>query len=212
MKLKIQKEGKTQTFKLIDSWKDVSLDTWAKLVSIRTDSNSEEAIETISVLASMPKKLIKELGLKDVSKILEKVAIMQSQANSTLTKIITIDGVEYGFHPNLDELTLGEYADIETLINNKIEDNLAELMAILFRPIVEKKNNIYTIESYDAELSIRAEAMKKMSGQQVQNAMVFFWIFGNALLRILPLYLMELSLKTLKEVQTDLGKGGVGLV
>jgi hypothetical protein len=211
MKLKIQKAGKTQEFNLINSWSDVNLDKWAKLVSMKTKTNSQEAVETISVLADMPKRLIKELGIKDVSKILEKIAVMQSQAESKLTKIITIDDIEYGFHPNLDELTLGEYADIETLINNNIEDNLAELMAILFRPIVERKNKIYTIESYDAEITIRAEAMKKMSGQQVQNAMVFFWIFGKELLRILPLYLMELSLKKIQELK-DLEKGGVGLV
>lgn len=211
MKLKIQKAGKTQEFNLINSWSDVNLDKWAKLVSMKTKTNSQEAVETISVLADMPKRLIKELAIKDVSKILEKIAVMQSQAESKLTKIITIDDIEYGFHPNLDELTLGEYADIETLINNNIEDNLAELMAILFRPIIEKKNKIYTIGSYDAEITIRAEAMKKMSGQQVQNAMVFFWIFGKELLRILPLYLMELSLKKMQELK-DLEKGGVGLV
>ena len=211
MKLKIQKAGKTQEFNLINSWSEVNLDKWAKLVSMKTKTNSQEAVETISVLADMPKRLIKELGIKDVSKILEKIAVMQSQAESKLTKIITIDDIEYGFHPNLDELTLGEYADIETLINNNIEDNLAELMAILFRPIVERKNKIYTIESYDAEITIRAEAMKKMSGQQVQNAMVFFWIFGKELLRILPLYLMELSLKKMQELK-DLEKDGVGLV
>jgi hypothetical protein len=211
MKLKIQKAGKTQEFNLINSWSDVNLDKWAKLVSMKTKTNSQEAVETISVLADMPKRLIKELAIKDVSKILEKIAVMQSQAESKLTKIITIDDIEYGFHPNLDELTLGEYADIETLINNNIEDNLAELMAILFRPIIEKKNKIYTIGSYDAEITIRAEAMKKMSGQQVQNAMVFFWIFGKELLRILPLYLMELSLKKMQELK-DLEKGGVGSV
>jgi|TARA_R110001606_G_scaffold85473_2_gene193810 hypothetical protein len=211
MKLKIQKAGKTQEFNLINSWSEVNLDKWAKLVSMKTKTNSQEAVETISVLADMPKRLIKELAIKDVSKILEKIAVMQSQAESKLTKIITIDDIEYGFHPNLDELTLGEYADIETLINNNIEDNLAELMAILFRPIIEKKNKIYTIGSYDAEITIRAEAMKKMSGQQVQNAMVFFWIFGKELLRILPLYLMELSLKKMQELK-DLEKGGVGSV
>lgn len=211
MKLKIQKAGKTQEFNLINSWSEVNLDKWAKLVSMKTKTNSQEAVETISVLADMPKRLIKELAIKDVSKILEKIAVMQSQAESKLTKIITIDDIEYGFHPNLDELTLGEYADIETLINNNIEDNLAELMAILFRPIIEKKNKIYTIGSYDAEITIRAEAMKKMSGQQVQNAMVFFWIFGKELLRILPLYLMELSLKKIQELK-DLEKGGVGSV
>ena len=35
--------------------------------------------------------------------------------------------VEYGFHPDLDSITLGEYADIETFIKNGIEKNLPEL-------------------------------------------------------------------------------------
>lgn len=210
MKLKIQKAGKTQEFKLINSWKDVTLENWAKLVSIKTDTKTEEAIDTIAVLSDIPKRLIRELGIKDVSKILEKIAAMQGQANTKLTKFFTIEGVEYGFHPNLSDITLGEYADIETLINNDLENNLPELMAILFRPIVERKNDIYTIEPYDAEISIRAEVMKKMSGQQVQNSMVFFWTLGKILLKILPLYLMEVSLQGMKELK-DLGRSGGGL-
>ena len=116
---------------------------------------------------------------------------LQAEHDSSLKKIVEIDGVRYGFHPNLDEITLGEYADLETMIKNDIEKNMPEVMAILFRPIVEEQNNIYTIKAYDGNISIRAEEMKKMPAEQVQSALVFFYNLGKELSLTLPLYLME---------------------
>ena len=58
--------------------------------------------------------------------------------------------------------------------------------------MVEKKNKIYTIEAYDGNISIRAEEMKKMSAEQVQASLVFFWTFGKELCEILPSFLMEM--------------------
>ena len=113
--------------------------------------------------------------------------------------IIKIEGVEYGFHPDLDSITLGEYADIETFIKNGIEKHLPELMAVLYRPIKEKKNDIYIIDAYDGNIRLRTEEMKKMSAQQVQSALVFFYTLGKELSEILPLYLME----RLKETKTQ---------
>ena len=55
-------------------------------------------------------------------------------------------------------------------------------MAILYRPIVEETDSgIYTIEAYDGNIAIRAEQMRKMSAEQVQNALVFFYLFVNLL-------------------------------
>ena len=93
--------------------------------------------------------------------------------------------------PDLDSITLGEYADIETFIKNGIDNNLPELMAILYRPIKLKKNEIYIIEAYDGDIRLRAEEMKLMSAEQVQSALVFFYTLGKVLSEILPLYLME---------------------
>ena len=71
-------------------------------------------------------------------------------------------------------------------------------MAILYRPITEKgENGVYTIQAYDGNIRIRTEQMKKMSAEQVQSALVFFYHFVNVLLTTLPLYLME-QLKEMK--------------
>ena len=121
------------------------------------------------------------MELKDVALIMGKVAELQQKQNSSLKRIIEIDGKRYGFHPDLDSITLGEYADIESFIKADIQKNLPELCAVLYRPIVEEKNDIYTIEAYDGNISIRAEEMRKMSAEQVQSALVFFWHFVTVL-------------------------------
>ena len=177
MKVKIKKQGKKETYSTINSWEDVNLETWIKLIELESGSKSKEAEETIAALSDIPNKLIKELSIRDVAVIMNQIAEAQSKQNTVLKKIIEIDGIEYGMHPNLDDLTLGEYADIETFIKGGLEKNMPEMMAVLFRPITEKgeSDNVYVIEGYDGDLTIRTEIMKKMSAEQVQSCLVFFY-------------------------------------
>jgi len=198
MKVKIKKEGKVKQFKLISSWEEVTLEKWLKLINYSLGTKSKEAQDTIAELSNIPKDLINQLELKDVALIMSKMAELQAEQNSSLKRVIEVEGKRYGFHPNLDEITLGEFADIETFIKNDIEKHLPELMAILYRPIVEENNDVYIIEAYDGNISIRAEEMKKMSAEQVQSALVFFWSFVNVLLMTSGLSLME-HLKEMKK-------------
>jgi hypothetical protein len=197
MKINIKKKGKTKRFKLISSWEEVTLEKWLKLIDFQKGTKSKEAEETIAALSTIPKDLIKQLELKDVAVIMSKLSELQAKQDSSLKRIIEVEGKRYGFHPNLDEITLGEYADLETMIKNDIEKNMPEVMAILYRPIVDEENDVYTIEAYDGDISIRAEQMKKMSAEQVQSALLFFYNLGKELSMTLPLYLME-RLKEMK--------------
>jgi hypothetical protein len=200
MKVKIKKDGKTEEFKLISSWSDVSLETWLKLIEFETGSKTQEAEGTIAALSDMSKQLINQLSLKDVAVIMEKIAEFQAGQDSSLKRIIEIEGVEYGFHPNLDDITLGEYADLETFIKNGIEQHLPEVMAVLYRKVTEKTDSgVYTIEKYGGDLTIRAEQMKKMSAEQVQSALVFFYSFVSVLSVTSESYLT----KKLKEMKTQ---------
>ena len=201
MKVKIKKEGNTKEFNLIKSWSDVTLEKWVKLVDLHKGSRSDEALKTITALSNIPKQLVKELGIKDVAIIMEKISELQSKADGRLRNTITIEGKEYGFHPELEDITLGEWADIETFIKSGIETNMPEVMAVLYRPIVEKKNKKYVIEAYDGNIAIRAEEFKKMKAEEVQSALVFFWSFGSELLKILPSYLTERTEQIRKTLQ-----------
>jgi len=199
MKVKIKKQNKVESFNLINSWSDVNLSTWLQLIDFETGTKTEEATETIAALSDIPKKLIKELSLSDVAVIMSKVGELQAKQDTKLKRIIEINGVEYGFHPDLDSISLGEYADIEQFIKNGIDKQLPELMSVLYRPVKLKKNDIYIIDSYDGDIRLRAEEMKQMSAEQVQSALVFFYTLGKVLSEILPLYLMD----RLKETKTQ---------
>ena len=199
MEIKIKKEGKVKGFKLINSWEEVTLEKWLQLIDVETGTKTEEATETIAALSNIPKQLVKELALSDVATIMSRIAELQQEQDTKLKRIIEINGIEYGFHPDLDSISLGEYADIEQFIKNGIEKNLPELMAVLYRPVKDKKNDIYIIDAYDGDIRLRTEEMKQMSAQQVQSALVFFYTLGKELCEILPLYLME----RLKETKTQ---------
>ena len=192
MNIQIKKENKVKRFKLINTWSDVTLDRWIKLLKFTDTSKPKEAKETIAALSDIPKNLIDKLALKDVALIMGKISELQEQQDNSLRKIIDIEGKEYAFHPDLDSITLGEYADLETFIGQGVKEKLPELMAILYRPIIEKlEDGNYTIPAYDGNISKRAEQMKKMSSEQVQGALVFFYNLGKELLRTLPSVLTQ---------------------
>lgn len=213
MKIKVKKKKKTKEYNLISSWSEVTLEKWLKLVEYKKGSKSKEALNTITALSTMPKEIVKKLAIKDIAVIMGKIAELQDKQDGRLKQIVEVEGKKYGFHPSLDDITLGEYADIETFIKNDIEKHLPELMAVLYRPIVEKKNKVYSIEAYDGNIGIRAETFKKMAAEQVQSALLFFYNFVKELSMILLLYLTEQS-RELKKVlqQKVLQKNGVGLV
>ena len=211
MKVNIKKEGKKKTYNLINSWSDVTLEKWISLIDLEAGSKTKEAEETIATLSDIPRKLIKELSIRDVAIIMKKLAELQNRQDTVLTKVIEIDGIEYGMHPNLDDITLGEYADIETFIKGGLEKNMPELMSVLFRPVIERKNEVYTIAAYDGDITIRAETMKKMSAEQVQSTLFFFYNFVIGFSKIMPSFLIEQTQEKVKQLQTEtLQNAGVG--
>ena len=213
MKVNIKKEGKKKTYNLINSWSDVTLEKWILLIDLEAGSKTKEAEETIATLSDIPRKLIKELSIRDVAIIMKKLSELQNRQDTVLTKVIEIDGIEYGMHPNLDDITLGEYADIETFIKDGLEKNMPELMSVLFRPVIERKNEVYTIAAYDGDITIRAETMKKMSAEQVQSTLFFFYNFVIGFSKIMPSFLIEQTQEKVKQLQTEtLQNAGVGSV
>ena len=210
MKVKVEKDGKKETYNLINSWNDVTLEKWLQLIALEGLSPSQEAIESIYALSNIPKKIIRQLSISDVAKVMQQIKNIERETNTKFKHIIEIDGIEYGFHPNLEDITLGEWADIETFVQKGINKSLPEIMAILYREIKEKEKNIYTIGAYNGNINIRAEKFKKMKAEQVQGAMVFFWTFVSELSKILLSYLKEniakmMTLKQEKHLQTNGG-------
>ena len=211
MKVKIEKEGQVSTFNLINNWDDVSLETYGKLIDFKRNSKSEEALHLIEAMTDIPKKFIESLALEDVVKILSNLAKIQSLEDGMLQHVVRIDGINYGFHPDLEAITLGEYADIEHFIKDGYVKNFKEIMAVLYRPITSRDKDKYSIEAYDGEIKERAKALNKMSAKQVQSALVFFWSLGTELSLTTKSYLKTVQMmkedKALMEISQINGHG-----
>lgn len=77
-----------------------------------------------------------------------------------------LNGVEYGFIPSWKNMSFAEYVDLDTLSTKdtkEVINNLHILCAIMYRPIVSKKNeHDFLIEEYDVKtMETRAELFKK---------------------------------------------------
>jgi hypothetical protein len=121
-----------------------------------------------------------------------------------LQRLITIDGIEYGFEPNLSKISYGAYVDITKYDTLAIDNNWAKVMSILYRPVVRKKGERYEIASYqgvvDDELFLDV-------GMDVHFGAWFFFInLQMDLLNVIPKYLREME--ALPNIKSTLGKSG----
>jgi hypothetical protein len=81
---------------------------------------------------------------KDLNKLLNK-------QDYELTKIIEIDGVEYGFEPNLSEMAYGAYLDLSKNESVTIDKDWGKTLSILYRKVTRKQGALYEIEPYNSK-------------------------------------------------------------
>jgi hypothetical protein len=105
-------------------------------------------------------------------------------------KMTGSDGVtaEFGFIPNLDKITFGEYIDLESYVSDW--DNMHKAMAVMYRPIIGGKKELYQIEPYEGS-DRWSEVMKDAPVNVALGAMVFFYRLGTKLSRYTMNSLLE---------------------
>ena len=211
MKIKIKEKGKAKEFKLINTWEDVSVEALSKLMSFKEGTKSEEALNTLGALSNIPESVLEKLELSDIAALMAMISVLQQDSRQNLQKIIELEGIKYGFHPDFEEITLGEYADIEQYIKLGIGKHLPEVMAILYRPLTSENGTVYTIAAYDGLIKERTQIFKQMNAAQIQSALVFFYHLGKKLLKTLELYLTQRTKEmTMLLQQQTLQTNGVG--
>jgi len=119
----------------------------------------------------------------------------------------TLNGIEYGFIPNIDKMSFGEYIDLDTYIKNP--DDMNKVMSILYRPIIKKSFGKYLIVDYTGEEDYTI--MDKAPMNAVNGAMVFFYHLGSELLKSIQNYLQS-ELKILLASGQVSEKDGDGIV
>jgi hypothetical protein len=142
--------------KVPTSYEDISLQRWLALqTDLKNYSDDDNAVTAVMFLhlCGLEPTYLKNISIDDYAMIKSELESFISNTDLPLQRIITIDGKEYGFEPNLSKMTYGAYADITSYKELTIDENWAKIMDILYRPIVRKKGEMYSIEPYKGEIN-----------------------------------------------------------
>jgi hypothetical protein len=136
----------------------------------------------IEIFCQVPMKYVNQMKAIDVKEIIQILTSMLENKPS-LVNLFKMDGVEYGFIPDLDDMTFGEYVDLDTFIGDT--NNLHRAMNVLYRPVKIKRSGRYQIEDYDSD---KYERMLNMPMDAVISSILFFYHLGIDLSQIMMDY------------------------
>ena len=192
--------------------KEIKLAQYQAFLKIAKDNEDEEFLnqKMVQTFCNIDLKDVAEIRFKDVLEITAALGKMFNVQSHRFINRFKLGGVEFGFIPDLEDMTFGEYTDLDTYIGDW--ENMHKAMAVLFRPITKKGlNNTYEIEKYNGSITY-SDVMKHAPLDVVFGANVFFYNLGNELLKSSMTYL-----ENNKEIQTflqqhNLEKDGDGIV
>ena len=125
---------------------------------------------------------IDNIKMVDLLEMYTKLCSM-TNSETALIKLVSIEGVKYGFNPDLENISTGEFMDIDTMCKD-LDKNLHKVMAILYRKVITEGEGKYLIEPYDANIEDRAKLfLNKMPASVAQSSLVFFYRLGKDYLR-----------------------------
>ena len=189
-----------------DSLSEVTLDQYQRYLKIQDNNQDEKFLASKMIEIFCGVKLSDTLKMKyaDVDGICNILVDMFNEKPQLVTKF-KMKGVEYGFIPKLDDISLGEYIDLDAFLGDW--DNMHRAMAVLYRPIEKKYGDKYSIKDYEAG---DGEVMKDMPLEAVISSIIFFYHLGIDLSQAMMNYLEE-SQETRLVQYLSSDKSGVGI-
>mgnify|MGYP003132012666 FL=1 len=169
-----------------DSLSEITLSQYQKFEKIDNDENRNTNFilhKLVEIFCNLDLKDIIKIKWSSVSKIANSINEL-FEKDHKLIRTFSLNGVEYGFIPNLDDMTLGEYIDLDNSVSDWQEMHKA--MAVLFRPVTYKKGDMYLIKDYEAE---EVDELKHMPLDVVLGSLFFFYNLRKELLNTIPSYL-----------------------
>jgi hypothetical protein len=133
------------------SWADVSLKKYLDLQNdMKNYEDNEEAVTATMLyhLCGLDPLHLKNIAVDDYALIRNELASFINNNESPLQRFIQIDGIEYGFEPNLSKMSYGAYVDITQYKEITIDENWAKIMNILYRPVEKHSGEYYSIQTY----------------------------------------------------------------
>ena len=176
-----------------DSINQITLEAYQQVQALKEPTEAK----VLKSLFGLSQKDLAKIPLKQVKKINKKIDKLFHEETEFVVRF-KIDDIEYGFIPNLDDITYGENRDISSYLG-KWQD-MHKAMAVMYRPITTRIKDKYSIEAYETS-SKYSEVMKQAPLGVVLGAMVFFCHLTNELASYIQSYLQ--SEATLLQLQED---------
>lgn len=151
-----------------------------------TKSEHEIALKMITILCNVDKEIVQQLKKTHVNAIQSELATILNQ-EATHTPRFEIDGVQYGFIPNLHEMTFSEFVDLDMYL--KEEDSMHKVLSVFYRKIKHESFNRYEIEPYTTKEDM--DIMYQAPLSAALGMKVFFYHLGKDLLEHTRKYLKE---------------------
>jgi hypothetical protein len=192
------------------SLKDIPLKSYQTFVKMREASNDEDFVaqKMIEIFCGIELKDVVKMRLTDVNELLVSFNQIFNEKPKFQNRF-NLHGIEYGFIPKLEDLTLEEFTNLEQLI--KSWDTFHMAMAVMYRPVKLEVKGTYEIHDYFYSEDM-GEIFKLCPLDIALSARVFFWNLASELLNAIPSYLEKELAKNpslMKEANLENSGGGI---
>lgn len=177
---------------------EISLKQYQKFLKLQ-DSNEDSYFlqcKMIEIFCNLDAKSVRMLKVGDANRVVEVLNNM-FEKQPELIRTFKIGGVEYGMIPDLDDISLGEYIDLDTYIGDW--QNMQIAMNVLYRPINKKIGDKYTIVDYDVDAK---EKLEHIPMDIVLGSIFFLYNLGIELSMVMVDYLEQPQMDNLMQQQT----------
>jgi hypothetical protein len=160
-----------------ESLREITLYQYQRFDKLISENEASEFVnqKTIEIFCNIELKDVARIRFADVNDLLNHLNTLLQQ-KPKLTNTFKLGVYEFGFIPKLEDITSGEYIDLETYLSDT--QTLHKAMAVLYRPIKTKVKDLYTIEEYEGADKY-SEVLKYMPLDIALGSMLFFWTLLN---------------------------------
>lgn len=195
------------TINIPESLNDITLKQYQKWLKIAEDKKLNNFLKQkmIEIFCNVELKKVLQMKATDVSEICTSINKLFTNDCKLITKF-NYNDKEFGFVPKLDDMSFGEYIDLDTYMADW--QNMHKAMSVLFRPIKYEKKEQYLIEDYE---SANKYDLQNITLDIVYGAIVFFWNLRNELQKHILNYLANQTEVKVPQGLRDSLRNGAGI-